>query len=540
MVVVDQGPDLLNTLILANAERASVAKQHKGEKSMHLADWHRKAMTSVHHLIVPVFLIALAVRFAASMPLSQLHTDEIGQYLEQAHRLVFGYGIVPWEYREGMRSWLVPLLIAPPMALGSAVAPDTTAYIVLPRMMMAVCSLSILWAGWRLGRSISVMHGLVAATVAATWFEFVYMGTRTLTEPLAVAAILPAAAILLDKDSGRRQVMLAGALFSLGCILRFHYGPTIGLIVLLGVWRHWERLGPLIAGGIAVAGVSAAVDLWAGQIPFEWVVTNFRFNIVHDVASRFGVFPPLAYVGDYIIQWGWAGPLIILCILPAIQHHRALFWLAILNLILHSLIGHKEYRFIFLTSTIFILLAAIGSVEIARWIKERYRPQASGLILLAPIPFWIITSAALAATPPRAQRWTQLNASMALTHRAGQLPDTCGFAFAVKEFWTSGSYSALHRNVPFYLEPGIDPAPGRASNRLEASKAYNSLVGSETLKSRLSPTYQIVECRATGMEATLPAYAKRARICLFHRPGPCQAKGAEQWQAQKMIESFGL
>ena len=32
--------------------------------------------------------------------------DEIPEHLEQAHRLVFGYGIVPWGYHYGARNWL--------------------------------------------------------------------------------------------------------------------------------------------------------------------------------------------------------------------------------------------------------------------------------------------------------------------------------------------------------------------------------------------------------------------------------------------------
>ena len=36
------------------------------------------------------------------------------QYLEQAHRLVFGAGMVPWEYEQGVRPWVFPLLIAVP------------------------------------------------------------------------------------------------------------------------------------------------------------------------------------------------------------------------------------------------------------------------------------------------------------------------------------------------------------------------------------------------------------------------------------------
>jgi hypothetical protein len=38
--------------------------------------------------------------------------DEIFQVSEQAHRLVYGSGLVPWEFQLGMRSWLLPGVIA--------------------------------------------------------------------------------------------------------------------------------------------------------------------------------------------------------------------------------------------------------------------------------------------------------------------------------------------------------------------------------------------------------------------------------------------
>src|SRR4026207_2255575 len=40
------------------------------------------------------------------------HPDVPFQYLEQAHRLTFGYGIIPWEYAYGIRSWIIPGFIA--------------------------------------------------------------------------------------------------------------------------------------------------------------------------------------------------------------------------------------------------------------------------------------------------------------------------------------------------------------------------------------------------------------------------------------------
>ncbi len=33
--------------------------------------------------------------------------DEIFQTLEQGHRLAFGYGIIPWEFREGVRFYWI-------------------------------------------------------------------------------------------------------------------------------------------------------------------------------------------------------------------------------------------------------------------------------------------------------------------------------------------------------------------------------------------------------------------------------------------------
>ncbi len=482
-----------------------------------------------------VVILAIGARFAAALPFAQLHSDEIGQYMEQAHRLVFGYGVIPWEYRVEMRSWLMPVLLSSPMALGGAVAPDSMAYLILPRILMACCSLSILWAGWRLGRAISPTHGWLALIVAAIWFEYIVFGARTLTEPLATAAILPAAAILLAGEATKRQIIAAGALLALGCIFRFHFGPAVVVIALTALWGRWDRFWPLAAGGLAMAAVSSIVDLAMGQAPFQWIITNVQFNIMNDVASEFGVSPPYGYLTNQLGQWGlWTLPIVGLSTLGA-RHYPALFAAALVNLALHSLIGHKEYRFVFLTITILILLAAFGSVDLIK----RLRPGGARLLPYATVPVWMVASVSLGATEPRSLIWTKFDPTMTLVHQAGKLPSTCGFAFEHREFWTSGGYAALHRNVPVYMERGFDPEAYRKGEVLRAGKAYNSVVGSEALKAILPSSYRALECRATSAERELSAYADGERVCLFHRPGPCEAKGAEQWQVQNIIQKIG-
>ena len=38
--------------------------------------------------------------------------DEVMQYLEPAHRLIFGSGVTYWEFFYGARAWLVPGMVA--------------------------------------------------------------------------------------------------------------------------------------------------------------------------------------------------------------------------------------------------------------------------------------------------------------------------------------------------------------------------------------------------------------------------------------------
>ena len=62
----------------------------------------------------PVLVLAFAVRAAIALCGDfVLHPDEVMQYLEPAHRLVFGNGVTYWEFFYGARAWLVPGVVAP-------------------------------------------------------------------------------------------------------------------------------------------------------------------------------------------------------------------------------------------------------------------------------------------------------------------------------------------------------------------------------------------------------------------------------------------
>src|ERR1700689_4032507 len=72
-----------------------------------------------------ILLLGFALRLGAG--LTQTHVlffDETLQYFEQGHRLAFGSGVVPWEFYDGIRSWLLPGLIALAMRATTSVSDD--------------------------------------------------------------------------------------------------------------------------------------------------------------------------------------------------------------------------------------------------------------------------------------------------------------------------------------------------------------------------------------------------------------------------------
>ena len=145
-----------------------------------------------------------------------------------------------------------------------------------------------MFAAYRLGQRLSARHALVAMAVMAIWYESVYFSVHALTEPLAVAAFLSAAAIL-EPDSARRRLIVGGALLMLAAIFRIQYAPAIAAYTLFVYGKNPRTWLWLAAGGLAVALVSSGIDLAMGQWPFGWVWANVQQNVIADKASGFGV-----------------------------------------------------------------------------------------------------------------------------------------------------------------------------------------------------------------------------------------------------------
>ena len=478
--------------------------------------------------LAAILVLAVVLRIWTFRSFALHHPDELYQYLEQAHRLITGQGIIPWEYKVEMRSWLPPLLLSLPMRLGEAIAPGSQLPIVLTRACVSAVSLAPVMAAYFLGARLSRLHGLVAAAVLALWFENIYFSGHVLMEVLAVACFLPAAA-MIKPGASARAMMAAGGLLALAALLRFHYAPAIAaytLIMLRTDWRSWRRL---IGGGLIVLVLSGAVDATMGQVPFGWIWANIDHNIIKGASERFGVSGPFAYFQVMFIRWGPAVGLLGLLPFFVARRYPGLLIAALVNLAVHMAIGHKESRVIWLTVEISILLSAIASTDLIQRVVRRRTDNARALRLAAGLLVlgWAGLSAALAVSDRMWPNWNRFGARMQSMNDAGRLPQLCGIAVHRIDFW-SASHFYLRRDVPIYLPYRRDPVQA-AQALSRATPAYDLIVAPANAAGEVPPGYRSLSCRFDGSE----------KICLYRRPGGCDPAAGKTELLQRVIAEYG-
>jgi hypothetical protein len=480
-----------------------------------------------------ILALAAALRGWAALNTGPVHPDEIFQYLEQAHRLVFGHGVVTWEYRYGMRSWLLPLLLSVPMQIGAWIDPASELYLVLPRLSMVALSLLAVVAAYGLGARLSRFHAFAAMAAAAVWPDIVYFGGHVLTEPASTALVLAGAALLLPAETSRRRLVLAGLLLGLAAVLRFHYLPAMAVLALLSCGTQWRaRWLPVIGGGLIAAAVGGAVDIAMGQAPFGWMIANVTQNVVADRAANYGVQPPFFYLQLLGGMWSFGFVAIVLLIVPVLRPYRALICAAAVNLLLHSLIGHKEYRFIFLSVALLVIVAAIGSAELIRRLQPRLSLKAGLLAAAALIPVWFGASAALASGSSLPNHWRAFLAGSEAARMLRAEPNICGVGVVGMLVWDAGGYTTYRHSVPFYVNGA--PMGAETDPPLPVlAPAFNGIIAPERKEASLPAGYRRIGCSAP--EAGI-GNGGPTRVCAYRRSGGCDPAAAPDQELQTVMK----
>ena len=428
-------------------------------------------------------VLALAFAARAVVALSGdfvVHPDEIMQYLEPAHRLVFGSGVTYWEYFYGARSWLVPGTVAGVLLLFDAVGLGQPFWYV-GGVKLLFCAISLtIPAGMYLfaRRHFGETAGRAALLAGAFWYELAGFAHKPMTEFVATAPLVALLALSVRPSvDNARTVWTAAFLGVLTAAIRFQYAPIA--LVLLGIvfLRTGKRIQlTLAAGGFAFSfGLFDAIS-WNGGL-FHSYVINLRYNLMAG-PMRAGESP--AY--QFLLWLTLTGlGLSLLCVAAAFRRLRRYgFLLALIALVLlvHSLQAHKEYRFIFAVIPLWLLTGADLAARLAAR-GDGLRRLAG----LATIGFAAVSLAGILNGLPYQDRlyraWSKESGVVRFvrnqdpifpTYRyLARAPGVSGIWQVDRAYFNLPGYYYLHRKIPFYdlsLEVGTK----------ENLKAVSSLV----------------------------------------------------------------
>jgi len=488
------------------------------------------AAASRVHPLLAIVLIAAAIRLPLAFWPNTHHNDEIFQYLEPAWRMLGHDSIVSWEWRDGMRGWLLPTLIAGPVAVGDWLVPGGMGAFMLPRLVAATASLSIVVSAWTFGARVSRTHAMIAGFVTAIWFELVYFAPHILGEPLATAMLLPAALLLTRAAPSQRDLAAAGALLALTVLFRFQYAPAVATLVVAACWGHWNKVAPMTIGGVAMLMVSAATDAAHGAVPFAWLVVNVQQNLLLNRAADFGVTPAVAYVGSFWFMWSIAIVPLAFAIVRGSRHAPELAWVAVVNIAFHTLIGHKEYRFIFLSVTLLIIIAALGSVDWIAMLRSKPNWRRWSVPIIAS--GWVCASVVLAVTGTMPAYWMRAIGAAKLTSKLKADPQMCGLAlYDVPVFLMPGRERLAGRAPLFALYSGDPLAAGHlAAIAPKASPAFNRILVYRSMEKELPPDFTERGCETVS----------GAEVCIFARDGGCDAGAASSFEINDVLTRAGL
>ena len=474
-----------------------------------------------------LLLLAAAVRIAvAATQRNIVWPDEIFQTLEPAQHLAVGPWIRSWEWVVGMRSWLVPGVLAGPLWLGHQIDPTGVLGPRIATGLMLALSLTPVTIGFLWGdRLKGPAGGLFVGGVAAVWPDLIYMAPHPLTDVFASHLLLLAlyAAFPLTSPPSTRRLAVAGALFGLTIYLRMQLGPAAAVAALIVAGRSRDRWAALLTGGGGAMALLGLFDWVTLGTPFQSIWLNFWFNIVGKVSDEFGVQAPLYYISAFDWYWGPTFLVALSIILFRYKTHSQLLLVLLAIVVTQSLIGHKEWRFAFPAIPIIVLLLGMRLLEAAPDLSSR--AQRHGL------PAWAGAAGAVAAgavlclmilaNPHSASLWSTRRAMLETFEGLRSKPDICGIGFLfapgaeADQSWVGGPGSTA-------LAPGVSLYAAAPNNGWKSIRHYNALVIEEG-DTPPSP-FHLVRCEAKGTGYPL---IEGSRTCLWRRPGGCDRTAAD-------------
>lgn len=493
------------------SERAGLPDQHPVQRE--LVDESKNTLWYLWSFLAVALFLRLWVFHAFP---SIYWADEIFQAQEPAHRIVYGFGVLTWEYRLGLRSWVLPGIVAAVVKSTAWISTGSAGYIFGTALFFSIISLTTVWFAYSWCRRYFGLHyALVAACSTAIWFELVDFGPRVLSEVVAGNLLLPAiywGSLGSEKKSeSKKRLFLIGLLLGLSVCLRVQLAPAVLLLALWIMSRSWKtRLLSVGGGMLLVLAVFGIVDTITWSFPFHSYFSYFREDILHHRAADSGTLPWHYYIVSLLVH---TGPLALLA-LAGVRRAPILGWTSLAVLIPHSIIAHKEFRYIYLVLPLLLTLASVGLIDSLHFLtlKTRWRPSVR-MISMASAGFVLACSLFLAAEFPR---WHKAAGDLRAFSRLSNDSQACGLAVVGIHWWDTGGYTYLDRPIPIFIfSDNSDARPFTAT--------FNRIVVPQSAEAPLV-NYSPVDCEEG--------------VCTYRRAGTCE-RGASEFEINEYLRRNG-
>ena len=409
------------------------------------------------------FCTRLAVAFWGDVP---IHPDETYQYTEQAFRLLHDYGFVPWEYSLGIRSWLIPGVLAGCMWVGGVLGFDTVveqeAFL---KTVLCFLSLTLPLGLYRLTQiAASERAAIVAFLLGCFWHHFLYYAHKPMPGILATYALIWMMVLMLRTPTSAR-LWMAGVLSGLILILRYQLVPVLGVLNLFALMCLRRSYLPMFFGNLLVLLAAGLLDLmtWGGFL--SSFIDNFRVNFMFDIASNFGTAPVEFYAKRFGVETG--GVVLIAAAGCVVLWPR--FWpmivAVVVGIIALHVPAHKEFRFVIWAMPFVLMAAAVMACHPC--LPRRLVPTAL-LIWGAGVSFVFVASYTGYGTPLNSFSEGGRH-GIALMREVRDSEYVTGVDItAALSFEQLGGYSTLGHPVPIYMESENRSTPWPAVSHIIA------------------------------------------------------------------------
>jgi phosphatidylinositol glycan class B len=417
-----------------------------------------------------VFAMAFAVRLLPVFVFPGInHPDEVFQTLEQAHHIVFGTGLVPWEFVYGTRSWVLPGVLAGLMMLASPFGDGPSCYMPIIGSALAALGATSALCAFLWGRRVfGTAGGVIAGIFAAVWIDTVYFGPRALSDSVAAHVLVIG---LYAGTPGQpvaatwRRAVAAGALLSLAASLRVQLVPAIAVT---GLWEMFKTFRnqwlAFLGSSLSIGLLYGAVDLFTWSYPFEALWRNVAANLYYGVQAEYGILPWHWYLSAVLEYWtGLGAAMAALCLIGALRLPQPFVAAGLISMT-YSLFGHKEFRFIYPAVLLAVIVSGIGLAQLVWWISEGLQKEgwarrpakiAPSAMALAVV---VMTQLALVdGSEPYHRLWTRGRDMLLASRYIARLGAVCGIGVMDHDWFVTGGYASFHQAVPLYWATPLGP-----------------------------------------------------------------------------------